>query len=858
MTPNSKLGPYEILSSLGKGGMGEVWRARDPRLNREVAIKVSAMQFTDRFEREAHAIASLNHPNICTLFDIGPNYLVMELIEGPTLAERIAEGPIPLEETLALAKQIADALEAAHEKGIVHRDLKPGNIKIRPDGSVKVLDFGLAKAGAGESVVSSESPTMLHSPTQIGVILGTAAYMAPEQARGKTVDKRADIWSFGVVLHEMLTGKKLFEGEDLADTLASVVKSDPDLTPVPHKLRRLLAKCVQKDPKKRLRDIGDWADYIESESQPPSVSLLSPFAMAGWVVAGVLAVAAGLVSFMHFREKAPEIPVVRAAILPPAKGDFQSLDPDLALSPDGRRLVFLASSGDKVVRLYVRSLDSPDAQPLGGTEGAQYPFWSPDSQFVGFAAGGKLRKVAASGGPVVALADAPFFRGATWNADGTIVFEPSASGPLKQIAASGGGEATVTSLDSTPGSTTHRWPWFLPDGRHFLYMAMALAGNEGGIRVGSLNASDRAGVAAKVLGKAASQAAFSRGYLLFLREQTLMAQPLDTSNLTVTGEAVSVAGHIATRAGTLIPRFAVSDEFLAYQTGEVTSYSLVWFDRAGKRTATASDPGSIFRMHLSPDRKVVAASVTAAGNQDIWLYDLVRGLRTRFTSDPSSEVEAVWSPDGKTIVFDSSRKGHYDLYRKAANGTGGEELLYADNVDKYPGSWSPDGKYLLYSSSGPNDGAIYALPLAEAGKPFPFLKTEFIEIFPQFSPDGRWVAYSSTASGRYEVYVTPFPGPGPQRQVSLTGGVEPRWRADGRELFYVRLDGTLMAAGINLKDDAKVDTARALFAGVPNLAGFQYDVSADGQHFLVVAPPEKTGPSEPLTLVQNWTAGLKK
>jgi serine/threonine protein kinase/Tol biopolymer transport system component len=855
----SRLGPYEILSSLGKGGMGEVWRARDPRLNREVAIKVSAMQFTDRFEREAHAIASLNHPNICTLFDIGSNYLVMELIEGPTLAERIAEGPIPLEEALAIARQIADALEAAHEKGIVHRDLKPGNIKIRPDGSVKVLDFGLAKAGAGESVVSSESPTMLHSPTQIGVILGTAAYMAPEQARGKTVDKRADIWSFGVVLHEMLTGKKLFEGEDLADTLASVVKSDPDLTPVPPKVRRLLAKCLQKDPRKRLRDIGDAWDLLERDQPttvPEGVSSRKP--ILAWAVAAIAILAAGALAAIHFRETPPQAPLARFSISPPPELTFSPVGLPGTISPDGTRIAFVFEHAG-ASQIWLRSLDAVKAQPLAGTEGMYILgqlCWSPDSKSIAFAAGNKLKRIDVAGGGAFVLADAPGFRSCAWNRDGVILFAPNNTSALSRVPASGGPAVAATTLSS--GVISHRFPAFLPDGKHFLYAGA----KSGGVTQVTIHAGSLDSKADQTLLDAESFALYAESRLLFLRGSTLMARPFDANRLSFTGDAVPVTDAIW-RAPTItgLAAFSVSSNgWLTYRAGAGgNDLRLAWFDRGGKRLGTLGDAGNLSVMKFSPDRKSVAVTVAdAGGNTDIWIYDVERGLRTRFTFDPANDGYPVWSPDGRTIVFASDRKGAAGLYRKAADGSGAEELLYATDSLVRPVSFSPDGRYLAYDASGAKPGVwILPDPLGPPRKstPYSFLQAGSQA---QFSRDGKWIAYSSVESGRLEVYVAPFPGPGGKKQVSAASGVQPCWSVDGKELFYVAGD-RLTVAQVDAKNGAfVVGKTQTLFGPMALAAlGTLYDVSADGQRILAVAAPEGQV-EEPMTLVQNWTAGLKK
>ncbi|MGA2715640.1 MAG: protein kinase, partial [Bryobacteraceae bacterium] len=700
MTPGSRLGPYEIVSLLGKGGMGEVWKARDPRLNRDVAIKISDHRFTDRFEREAHAIAALNHPNICTLYDVGPNYLVMELVEGPTLADRIAEGPIPLEEALRIAKQIADALEAAHDKAIVHRDLKPANIKIKPDGQVKVLDFGLAKS-AEQTPLTPDSPTML---TVAGMILGTAGYMAPEQARAKDVDKRADIWAFGVVLYEMLTGQRLFEGETVSDTLAAVIKEEPDLTKVPAKVQRLLRRCLEKDPKKRLRDITG-AEFLLEDVAPAAVTR----SKLPWIAAALFALLAAALAFVHFREKPPATTPISSAILPPETTvfDFAGQFNIPALSPDGKWIVFGAHTTDGKNPLWIRPLALTTARVLAGTDGGTFPFWSPDSRYVAFFAGGKLKKIDISGGPALTLADAPLGRGGSWNTDGMILFAPGNNGPLLKVASSGGTPSPATSLEATK-SRNHRFPWFLPDGRHFLFEG--LVGADAVLRVGALDSRETV-----VLGPVDSNAVYSQGHLLFLRESTLMAQPFDEKSRTAQGEAIPVAEQVSFfgnngRAGV----FTVSvSGLLAYQTGgSVVRERLTWFDRGAKALGTLGEPGDFPNLELSPDGKSAAvAAVDAAGSQDIWIYDIARGLRTRFTFDPSPDRQPVWSPDGNTIVWDR-QKGKGQIYRKAADGKGTEQLLYEDAGVGSVTSWSPDGRFLLFGRTTPGMGiGVWSLPL---------------------------------------------------------------------------------------------------------------------------------------------------
>ena len=836
--------------------MGEVWKARDSRLNRNVAVKFADHRFSQRFEREARAIAALNHPNICTIYDVGPNYLVMELVDGLTLANRIARGPLPVPESIDIAKQIVNALECAHETGIVHRDLKPANIKIRPDGSVKVLDFGLAKANE-DAEEDPDSPTM--TMTSPGTIIGTPGYMPPEQIRGGAVDKRADIWAFGVVLYEMLSGQRPFEGRTSSDMLASVIKDEPDWTKLPPALCQLLRWCLEKDPKRRLRDIGDARRLLDECAQDQNALALaataSPRRIAGWAAAAVFGLIAAALAVIHFREKPAETPVSRLNILPPEGTTFPNAAwTPPAISADGRSIVFQAVSADGKYRLWLRPLDSMTPHPLPGTENGSYPFWSPDGKSLGFFADGKLKKIALAGGPPTALADAVEPRGGTWNQNGVIVFAPTAYS-LERISATGGAPRSVT---NTGLKTANRFPWFLPDGRHFAYLS-GIAGGPYIIHIAMLDspAEDRI-----LDGAVDSQAVYAQGHLLFLRGNTLMSRAFDTGRLTFTGDALPVAEQIQVGYSVLaLASFAVSQNgALAYQSG-VNDVLLTWLDRTGKRLGTVGDAGILAQFSLSPDGKSVAVAThdSSVANIGIWLYDLARGLRTRFAGPGGA---AVWSPDGKTVVFQSNRTGHVELYRKPADGSHDEELLYSDSLEKSASDFSPDGKYLAYTARSPDTGIdIWILqdPLGTpgGGGSRPFTRTQFNETGARFSPDGHWIAYHSNESSRNEVYVAPFPGPGGRVQVSTAGGAVPRWSANGKELFFLAPGGHLMAAQVDARPGSfAIKKVERLFGPLSGL-GTSYDASADGQRFLTSLPPEgQTG--GPMTLVLNWPGGLRK
>jgi eukaryotic-like serine/threonine-protein kinase len=880
LKPGDKLGPYEILAPIGAGGMGEVYRARDPRLNRDVAIKVSAAQFSERFEREAKAIAALNHSNICQIYDVGPNYLVMEYIEGEA-----PKGPMPIEGALRIARQIADALEAAHDKGIIHRDLKPANIKVKSDGTVKVLDFGLAKIAAAPAGQGENSPTLTIGMTEAGMILGTASYMAPEQARGKeTVDKRADIWAFGVVLYELITGQRLFKGEDVGHTLAAVIMQDPDLSGVPAQVLPLLKRCLEKDPKKRLRDIGDMELLLSHDSggaEPVASTAPLPerFGKLWPVAAGLLALTAAALAFVHFREQPPERQVLQYTLAPPEKASNVQY---LAVSPDGHSVVIQAT-GEAGQRLWVRSLDSLQTQALAGTDNAAYPFWSPDSRYIAFFAQDKLVKISVNGGPTQALCDAPNSRGGSWGRDNVIVFAPgNGNNGLSRVPAVGGVPVPVTKNE---GNGTHRFPLFLPDGRRFLYLANngANGRKDDGIRLASLDSPEERRL---VLDESKPDylppsAGHPLGHLLFVRQQTLMAQPVDPQSLEPKGDLFPVAERISrgNSNGNYLSSVAANGLLLFQSGGSAGGNQHVWFDRTGKEAGTVgSTVPSRNSIALSPEGKRVVIERVADQGSDLWITDMEHsGTETRLTFDPSNNSQPVWSPDGSKVAFARDRGGTLNLYQRSSNGTGQDELLFESKETKSPFDWSRDGKFLIFGSLGAKTNVdLWALPMTGAGadkpgdrKPILLLQTPYAESQGQLSPDSRWLAYTSNESGNSQVYVQPFI-PGWDKpitgkwQISTAGGTQPRWRGDGKELFYVAPDRKLMAVEVKAAAQSfDRGTPQALFETrtlilAATTFSFGYVPRADGKQFLMPVAAGTLGETPPLTVVVNWLAWVKK
>jgi Tol biopolymer transport system component/predicted Ser/Thr protein kinase len=853
----TKLGPYEILALIGAGGMGEVYRARDTRLGRNVAIKVSNAEFSERFAREARSIAALNHPNICTLYDVGPNYLVMEFVEGQS-----PKGPMPLEEALRLASQIAEALAAAHEKGIVHRDLKPANIMITPAGTVKVLDFGLAKAVEPEPTANPEtSPTLTMRATKMGMILGTAAYMSPEQARGQTVDKRADIWAFGVVLYELLTGRGPFADDDIAGTLAAVIHKEPDLTQAPEKVRRLLRRCLEKDPKKRLRDIGDaWELLDVGQAHGLSSTGNEPVPQRWpWIVAtviGVLALALGFLSYRHLTE---ETRVLKVSVLPPDKATFKATSLP-AVSPDGRRLAFVATTEGKD-QLWVRDLDSLAARALTGTEGADDPFWSPDGRTIAFFAGGKLKKIEVAGGPALTLCDiAALGRGGTWSRNDVIVFGVAGGGTFR-VPAAGGTATRLTTPDRASGEAAHRFPWFLPDGRHFLYTANISGQEKTMVYAADLDSTNR-----KLVLAVNSNAVYTPpGYLLFVRERTLMTQPFDAGKLQTTGDAVPIAEQVDSARVADQNQFSTSQNgVLVYASGgRGGNLQLTWFDRSGKATGTLGAPGVMRFPAISPDGNTVAVDRddTQTGIYDIWLHDLARGAASRFTFGPTANEFPAWSPDGSHIAFFSLRDGVGRPYQKATSGTARDEVL-SRPLGEPPGltlvsDWSRDGRYIILAVFTPRTKAdVWVMPTFGDRKPFPYLQTEFTEGNARLSPNGQWLAYTSDETKRNEIYVQTFPTPGGKWQVSTNGGERPVWSRDGKELYFIGADGKMMAVEVKAGAKFEAGLPKPLFDSHFPSGLSRFDVSKDGR-FLMPVQLEQSA-NAPMTVVVNWTAGLKK
>jgi len=860
--------------------MGEVYRARDTRLDRTVAIKILPSYLSEkpdakqRFEREARAISSLQHPNICTLFDIGSqngtDYLVMEYLEGETLADRLTKGPLPPEQVLKCGIEIAEGLEKAHRSGIVHRDLKPGNIMLTKSGA-KLMDFGLAKASAVAPIsgmtATFATPEASHPLTAVGMVVGTFQYMSPEQVEGKEADSRSDIFALGAVLYEMATGKRAFSGKSHASIVAAILASEPQpisaVQPMsPPALDRVVKGCLAKDPDERWQTAHDvklqlqW--IAEGGSQagiPAPVSKRRRLSHnVAWVVAAVCALAAIGLAVPRIFRSAPVVHPMRVSILSPADNSFKPFD--IAISPDGSKFAFAAVDKNGKTQLWVRAMDSESAQPLAGTDGAQFPFWSPDSQTIGFFADGKMKRLEASGGGLQVLADATTPRGGTWNQDGVILFSPGAAGGLSRVSASGGTVEQVTTLDPKKNEDSHRWPCFLPDGQHFVFLVRSgLTTGATQLYGSSLGSKDKT----LIVDSGGRPGCAQPGYLLFVRGSNLMAQHFDQKRLQLSGNPTPVVEQLG-RDYTFSAAYTVSrNGMMVAHNGGVSTSVLTWYDRTGKAGAVlGTDNFNVTR--FSPDGRILSTSIyDNSGGEDIWLLDLARGVRTRFTFGPALSDDPVWSPDGKMIVFDSNRTGTYAIYEKPSNGTQKEELVFADPAIKFTTSWSSDGKYVLMDHIAPDaqgKTSIWVIPMFGDHKAYPLIANDFNNTYSQFSPDGHWVAYDSNESGRDEIYAVAFPNPTARFQISTTGGANAQWRVDGKELFYTDADNKIMAVDIAAHGDAlQIGTPHALWAPRLQAVNPPY-ATADGKRFLVNELPLQS--TSHLSLTLNWDAELKK
>jgi len=875
LAAGTRLGPYEIVAPLGAGGMGEVYRAKDPNLGREVALKVLPQSLAHdaerlaRFEREAKLLAQLNHPNIAHVYGLETSgetrALVMELVEGPTLAERLVRGPIPLEESLSIARQVAEALEEAHEKGIVHRDLKPQNIKASIEGRVKVLDFGLAKAldpTAGSSSFPSElaqSPTLTLGATVQGVILGTAAYMAPEQAKGLAVDKRADIWAFGVVLYEMLVGARLFDGDTVPETLAGVLKTEIDFSQLPPAtppaIRRLLARCLERNAKLRLRDIGEARVALErpgwAESPPgaPGGRLDARRERLLW--AGTALLFAGLGwSAGHWTSPSAPGDVARFQILPPDGVTYNSFDGPATLAPDGRSFVFrMMGAGNK---LALRRLDSLDALPLPGTERSYDPVWSPDGSQIAYFSSTALVRIDAGGlQPPQALAPVEDGRGVSWSRDGVLLFAPNPRGGLSRVAAAGGAVEAVTTLDAERKEIAHVRPQFLPDGRRFIYLVKSELPEQTGIYVGSLDGS----IKRRLLPIDVAARYAAPGFLVYLQERTLVARSFDAGRLEITGDPVALANGIEYEIEFDVAPFSTSDTgLLVYHPISPSGQRrIAWFDRSGEKLADVGEAGDS-NLDLDPagTRLAIQRLDPVARRNDIWIYDLERGVSSRLTFE-APVVGPVWSPDGSRIAYESSRGSERQLLVRPASG-GREELLSKERYLIEPVDWSADGRWLLVESFAPGEGENLRLVPASGGSDsVAFAATRFDEHSGRFSPDGRWIAYVSNESGRREIYVQPLPATGAKWLLSTGGGDAPRWRVDGRELYYLELDergerSSLMAVDVDGRaTEFRIGKPTPLF----DAGTLDYEPAPDGQRFLIATQMGESAPP-PLYAVANF------
>jgi Tol biopolymer transport system component len=886
VAPGTRFGPYEILGPLGAGGMGEVYRARDTRLHRHVAFKILSPGFAnqpghrERFRRETRAISSLSHPHICASYDVGEQndiaFLVMEYLEGETLAARLLRGPLAVDDVLQRATEIAAALDHAHRLGIVHRDLKPSNVMLTATGA-KLLDFGLAKIhplrfpdGSGTATLPGAAATVE------GNIVGTVQYMAPEQLEGKDVDARTDVFAFGAVVYEMATGRKVFSGDSQASVIAAILRADaPRISAseprAPASLDHVVARCLAKNPDERwqtardlmfeLREVARRAGAVPPGRRTQDQPAGNRRERAAWLVAVAASVTAALVGALYWQGRQPpalsDPAVMRLEISAPA----DTVVGAIALSPDGRRLAFVGRKG-LTTSLWVRALDSVTAEPLADTDGADYPFWSPDGRSLGFFADGRLKRIDISGGPAQALADAPNSRGGTWGRGGAIVFSPN-SQTLSRVSAEGNGPAVqITTLDTSRGELSHRWPAFLPDGERFLYQSHGSIEEYRGLLLASLGQTQP-----KFLLRTENSGVYAEpGYVLFRRDATLMAQRVHPDSLTLEGSPVALATPVAIN-GLERSQFDIASGTLVYRRGTFLGRSeLVWLDRGGTRIGQIESTGDFRAVRFSPDGRFVAFAVEdqRVGTPDVWIHDVARNVASRFTFDPGTDRDPIWAPDGARLAFRSNRHERFNIYARALNGVGGEHLLYDSEDNANPHDWSRDGAFVLFTrvdANGRSGRDIWALPVDGTRSPYPVLQAPRNQDYPRLSKSGRLLSYQTDDSGRSKIFVMPYPDSGDRWEISPDGGTQPIWRGDGRELFYVAPDNTVMAVEVR-EGRTTVDfgTPRRLFqAPITILPARQpswtWDVAPDGQKFLLILA---TDDNAPITVLTNWQAELKK